>query len=73
MKKDVGLYMKYYNNDRLHTANDDLSPADYEKRYLKTEALYGWKGSGIYARFILAIKWQENVSGLGWPVQVDAF
>lgn len=40
MKKDVGLYMKYYNNDRLHTANDDLSPAAYERQFLQQEALY---------------------------------
>ena len=41
MKKDVGLYMKYYNNDRLHSANDDMSPAAYERKYLQQEALYG--------------------------------
>ena len=41
MKKDVGLYMKYYNNDRLHSANDDMSPAAYERKYLQHEALYG--------------------------------
>lgn len=41
MKKDVGLYMKYYNSDRLHSANDDLSPAAYERRHLQQEALYG--------------------------------
>ena len=41
MKKDVGLYMKYYNSDRLHSANDDMSPAAYERKYLQQEALYG--------------------------------
>lgn len=40
MKKDVGAYMRYYNNDRLHTANDDLSPAAYERQFLQQEALY---------------------------------
>ena len=30
MKQDVTQYMRYYNNDRLHTANDDMSPAQYE-------------------------------------------
>ena len=34
MKRDVGLYMKYYNNDRLHTANENLSPAAYERRFV---------------------------------------
>ena len=30
MKKDVTAYMKYYNTQRLHTANGDLSPMQYE-------------------------------------------
>ncbi len=30
MKKDVAAYMRYYNLDRLHTANGDLSPINYE-------------------------------------------
>ena len=33
MKVDVARYMKYYNVRRLHSANDDLSPAAFEKRY----------------------------------------
>jgi putative transposase len=31
MKKDVAAYMRYYNSDRLHTANDDMPPVKYEK------------------------------------------
>ncbi len=31
MKQDVTAYMKYYNQDRLHSTNGDLSPVDYEK------------------------------------------
>jgi hypothetical protein len=31
MKKDVAAYMGYYNLDRLHTVNSDMSPAKYEK------------------------------------------
>ena len=31
MKKDVAAYMKYYNSDRLHTSNDDMSPVQYER------------------------------------------
>ena len=31
MKCDVAAYMKYYNLDRLHSSNDDLSPVQYEK------------------------------------------
>jgi len=30
MKKDVAAYMRYYNFDRLHSANDDLSPVKFE-------------------------------------------
>ena len=30
MKQDVGVYIKYYNLDRLHTANGDMSPVQYE-------------------------------------------
>ena len=30
MKQDVADYMKYYNQDRLHTANGNMSPIKYE-------------------------------------------
>jgi putative transposase len=30
MKSDVAAYMKYYNLDRLHTANDSVSPINFE-------------------------------------------
>ncbi len=30
MKKDVVDYIRYYNNDRLHTANNSMSPVNYE-------------------------------------------
>lgn len=30
MKRDVAAYMKYYNLDRLHTANDGMSPINFE-------------------------------------------
>jgi putative transposase len=35
MKKDVAAYMRYYNIDRLHSANDDLSPVKFELSQLK--------------------------------------
>ena len=31
MKRDVAAYMKYYNLDRLHSSNGDLSPVKYEQ------------------------------------------
>lgn len=35
MKKDVAAYMHYYNLKRLHTANDYMSPVNYENYRLK--------------------------------------
>ncbi len=39
MKKDVAAYMRYYNFDRLHTANGDQSPINYENSLKKVS---GW-------------------------------
>ncbi len=35
MSNDVTAYMRYYNLERLHTANGDLSPVEYEKNSLR--------------------------------------
>lgn len=35
MKKDVANYIRYYNNDRLHTANGGKSPVKYETSLIK--------------------------------------
>ena len=35
MKNDVTAYMRYYNLERLHTANGDLSPMEYEQNSLR--------------------------------------
>ncbi|MCC5856007.1 MAG: IS3 family transposase, partial [Idiomarina sp.] len=35
MKNDVAAYMRYYNLERLHTANGDRSPVDYENELRK--------------------------------------
>ena len=35
MKLDVEAYIRYYNQDRLHTTLGDLSPINYEKFQLK--------------------------------------
>lgn len=32
MKADVARYMRYYNLERLHAANGDISPVAYEKQ-----------------------------------------
>lgn len=35
MKQDITAYIRYYTQGRLHTANDDLSPVDYELPQIK--------------------------------------
>jgi len=35
MRNDVMAYMGYYNLERLHTANGDLSPVEYEQNSLR--------------------------------------
>jgi putative transposase len=39
MQKDVAAYMRYYNLERLHTANGDKSPINYEESLKKVS---GW-------------------------------
>lgn len=39
MKKDVAAYMRYYNLERLHTANENESPINYENSLKKVS---GW-------------------------------
>ncbi len=39
MKKDVAVYMRYYNLERLHSANGDQSPINYENSLKKVS---GW-------------------------------
>ncbi len=39
MKKAVAAYMRYYNLERLHSSNGDLSPINYEN-FL--EKVPGW-------------------------------
>jgi len=35
----VTAYMKYYNLERLHSANDDLSPVEFDNSQLKVSSL----------------------------------
>ena len=39
LKQDVADYMRYYNSERLHTSNNDMSPIDYENSFRKVS---GW-------------------------------
>lgn len=39
MKQDVADYIRYYNNDRLHTANNGMSPVKYEMSQINVSGL----------------------------------
>ncbi len=39
MKQDVADYIRYYNNDRLHTANNGMSPVKYEMSQINVSSL----------------------------------
>ena len=39
MKQDVTEYMKYYNVKRLDSANDNLSPVEFENLFKKVSGL----------------------------------
>jgi putative transposase len=39
MKNDVAAYIKYYNLDRLHTANGSVSPINFENSQKKVSGL----------------------------------
>jgi putative transposase len=47
MKQDVTAYMKYYNQDRLHTANGDMPPIKYEVSQKKVSGWSGPEQSGV--------------------------
>lgn len=39
IKRDVQIYMKYYNLERLHTANENMSPIEFENQFREVS---GW-------------------------------
>ena len=39
LKHDVANYIRYYNHDRLHTANGSLSPVNFELSQLKVSGI----------------------------------
>jgi putative transposase len=39
MKKDVAAYKRYYNLERLHSCNGDISPINYENSLRKVSGL----------------------------------
>jgi putative transposase len=38
IKQDVAAYMRYYNQDRLYSANDDVSAIQFEQFLLKVSS-----------------------------------
>lgn len=38
MKRDIAAYMKYYNLERLHSANGDMSPMKYEAAFCRASS-----------------------------------
>lgn len=38
LRQDVSAYMRYYNTDRLHSSNGDLSPVQYENNLKKVSS-----------------------------------
>ena len=39
MKKDVAAYMRYYNQERFHSSNGDMSPVNFENSQIKVSCL----------------------------------
>ncbi len=39
MNKDVMQYIRYYNHERLHTANGDVSPVNFEMSLNKVSGI----------------------------------
>ncbi len=39
MRNDVAAYMRYYNLERLHSANNNMSPINYENTLKKVPVL----------------------------------
>jgi putative transposase len=39
MKQDVAVYMRYYNQERFHFSNGDMSPVKFENSQIKVSCL----------------------------------
>jgi transposase InsO family protein len=39
MKQDVAAYMRYYNQERFHSSNGDMSPVSFENSQIKVSGL----------------------------------
>lgn len=48
MKQDVEEYIRYYNQNRLHITNNDLSPVEFELSQLKCQV---WLDIELSKRF----------------------
>ena len=65
MKADVAAYMKYYNLERLHTANENLSPINYENS-LKKVSGWSWPVHGdVNGDGLTDVIWAGGIDGKG--------
>jgi putative transposase len=55
MRQDVAEYMKYYNVVRLHSANADQSPVEYENSFRKVSARTSLTTAYIASQFLFRI------------------
>jgi len=55
MRDDVAKYMKYYNVERLHSANADQSPIDFEISFRKVSG-WTWPEQFVVERFFGSLK-----------------
>lgn len=60
MEADVMEYMRYYNVHRLHSANDDLSPAAFEEKDKRPQKLCGGSALPEQGRHVVSV---ENKRG----------
>ncbi|TNZ86676.1 hypothetical protein CGK40_24460 [Vibrio parahaemolyticus] len=56
MLRDVAACVRYYNLDRLHSANDDLSPIEFENSITKVS---GWTRP---VQCSLTITWSVHIT-----------
>ena len=55
MKADVAKYMRYYNVHRLHSANGDLSPAEFESKNKQPLKLSGGSARSEQVRHLVSV------------------
>ena len=60
MKQEVAAYIRYYNQDKLQTANDDLSPVEYELSQIKVSD-WAWSEYFFVSKILINIKLDRKI------------